>query len=301
MNIPDRPQRNLAIRENTRLLGEEFPFNIFRNRSTDSVILHVHWHDNIEIIHMRQGEAVFNIGSQGIPAAAGDILFVNRGVIHTGYSVNDSTVVYDAIVFDPDLLKRRVYDAHSEMLIFPYLEGLRQLPCRVERESAYYDKIRDIITGMTEEFEGREPGFEVCIKAWLNLLFAAVHRYGRSRQDEETGRHERRTMELERFRKLFDHLEEHFAHRIPVGEAAAIVSMSPHHFCRTFKKITGKTFVEFLNLYRINEAENMLRYTSLPVTEVSLRVGFCNTNYFDRVFKQIKGYPPSGCRKKGAL
>jgi len=299
VKLSDRSRHDLATREDTRLLGEEFPFNIFTNRSADSVILYVHWHENIEIIRMRQGEAVFNIGSSSLPAAAGDILFVNSGMIHTGYSVNDSAVVYDAIVFNPGLLKRRVYDPHSEKLIFPYLEGLSLLPCRVERESVHYEKILAIITAMTEEFERREPGFEVCIKAWLNLLFAAVYRYGGAGLGD-IGRHERRTMELERFRKLFDHLEEHFAQRIPVAEAAAIVSMSPHHFCRTFKNITGKTFVEFLNLYRINEAESLLRYTSLPVTEVSLRVGFCNTNYFDRVFKQIKGYPPSGCRKKDA-
>ncbi len=60
--------------------------------------------------------------------------------------------------------------------------------------------------------------------------------------------------------------------------------------------MTGLTFVKFLNLYRINAAEELLSKTSLSITEISEKTGFCNINYFCRIFKQFKGYAPSKYR-----
>jgi YesN/AraC family two-component response regulator len=47
-----------------------------------------------------------------------------------------------------------------------------------------------------------------------------------------------------------------------------------------------------VNLYRVNQAEKLLRSTVVPITEISEQVGFCNINYFDKVFKQYKMYSP---------
>ncbi|WP_368668021.1 AraC family transcriptional regulator, partial [Deinococcus sp. GbtcB9] len=63
------------------------------------------------------------------------------------------------------------------------------------------------------------------------------------------------------FDLLFDFIRKEHARPISLREAAQLVNMSVHHFCKTFKRITGRTFVEFVNLYRVNEAEQLLRTT----------------------------------------
>jgi len=83
-----------------------------------------------------------------------------------------------------------------------------------------------------------------------------------------------------------------------VEEAAAIVSLSPYHLCKSFKKATGRTLVEFLQLIRMNRAEKLLKQTNLPVTEIAHRVGYGSINSFDKVFKKIKHYSPSSARKQ---
>lgn len=74
-------------------------------------------------------------------------------------------------------------------------------------------------------------------------------------------------------------------------------NMSNQHFCRLFKAYTGKTFIEFLSLYRLEQSNLLLITTDVPITQIPERTGFCNANYFARVYKNRYGHPPSYTRK----
>ncbi|WP_376774491.1 helix-turn-helix domain-containing protein [Paenibacillus eucommiae] len=73
--------------------------------------------------------------------------------------------------------------------------------------------------------------------------------------------------------------------------------MSIHHFCRTFKKTAGRTFTEYLNSYRINEAADLIVQTDFPITLIAEQVGIGSINYFDELFKKFKGQSPTQFRK----
>lgn len=65
---------------------------------------------------------------------------------------------------------------------------------------------------------------------------------------------------------------------------------------RLFKKETGSSFVDYLNWYRIEKAERLLRETNIKGSELCEQVGFSNYNYFYVVFKKLKGMKPMDVR-----
>ncbi len=69
---------------------------------------------------------------------------------------------------------------------------------------------------------------------------------------------------------------------------------------RVFKKETGSSFVDYLNWYRVEKAEKLLRETNLKGSELCARVGFANYNYFYVVFKKLKGKKPGDVRISGS-
>ena len=73
--------------------------------------------------------------------------------------------------------------------------------------------------------------------------------------------------------------------------------MSYHHFCRIFKKVTGKTFIQYLNFVRLREAEKLLIMSDKSVSEIAVSVGFQNTSYFSHIFKKEKSVCPMTYRK----
>ena len=68
--------------------------------------------------------------------------------------------------------------------------------------------------------------------------------------------------------------------------------MSPSHFSKQFKSITGVGLSEYINVSRISKAEKLLRKTNKPITEIATECGFNDSNYFAAVFKKIKGTTP---------
>ena len=71
------------------------------------------------------------------------------------------------------------------------------------------------------------------------------------------------------------------------------MGVSRSHLYRVFMLNVGKSPIDYLTEYRINEACKLLRAGNLSIAEVAISVGFFDQFYFSRVFKRAKGMPPS--------
>lgn len=106
--------------------------------------------------------------------------------------------------------------------------------------------------------------------------------------------HSKRMNEAEgkRLNDIFDFTIKEHARPIKLDEVAAIANMSPSAFCRYFKQHTRKTYLDFLNEYRIGQACKLLANRDKPVAQVAYESGFNNLSNFNRKFKAIMGIPP---------
>jgi len=85
---------------------------------------------------------------------------------------------------------------------------------------------------------------------------------------------------------------------IRLREAAGSVGMSIPVFCRKFKAFTGRSFIDYVNLVRIEKSKHLLATTTLTVAQISREMGFNATSYFIRVFRKLEGTSPSQYREK---
>ncbi len=287
------------LMEKTQLIDRFFPMNVFTNTSTGYSVLHLHWHDSIEIITMLQGRAVFVLQGRSHEARPGDILIVNSGLLHSGTALGDEPVVYQAIVFHKALLSSALPDPSHARYVLPFLENKRLFPERIAPGDAGYGELRAALDLLLDEFERRREGYELAVKAALQLMVLAMCRNFPSREEGGTDIG-RLAMSIDRFKALLEHIDLNHAERLTVSSAARMVALSPAHFCKTFKKLTGRTLVDFMNLTRVEKAAGLLSGTDLPVTEIAARTGFCNINYFDKVFKLTRNCTPAQYRKRSA-
>jgi AraC family transcriptional regulator of adaptative response / methylphosphotriester-DNA alkyltransferase methyltransferase len=72
---------------------------------------------------------------------------------------------------------------------------------------------------------------------------------------------------------------------------------SPYHLQRTFKRIVGKTPMEYIQQIRISRAINELQSTDKSIAEIGLSVGLPNTSYFITLFKNKTGHTPKQYQK----
>jgi len=92
-------------------------------------------------------------------------------------------------------------------------------------------------------------------------------------------------------------IETNYKTNISLKDIANHACLSPYHFSRSFKKITGYSPYEYLINYRINMAKLLLKTTDHPVEEVGLEIGFESTSNFIKTFKQLEEMTPLKYRK----
>lgn len=89
--------------------------------------------------------------------------------------------------------------------------------------------------------------------------------------------------------KINHYIRQEFMHDISVEQIAEHLDLSREHISRTYKKETGETINDAINLIRIDEAKRFLLQTKLPITDIALTVGFNSSQYFSNVFKKYTG------------
>ena len=109
---------------------------------------------------------------------------------------------------------------------------------------------------------------------------------------------ERTIAEQERINPVFAYLVENFRNHVSLQAAAGIANMTPNAFCKYFKKITRKTFMETIIEYRLNYAIQQLVQTDKPISDISFESGFGDVSHFYKMFKLKMHLSPLNYRKK---
>lgn len=93
------------------------------------------------------------------------------------------------------------------------------------------------------------------------------------------------------------YIEKNLEYSPTLYEAAAHASLSPSHFSRLFKEVTGCSYTDYVTSIRLQHACILLGKTDLSISEIALKVGFSNGNYLATVFKNKYNCSPKDFRK----
>lgn len=278
------------------LISNYLPFNLYQAQPYGNALFFSHWHDQVmEIIYIMKGKMQLFIGGCSYIGEEGDIFFIEEGQIHGAYLLEKEGVPeYYAVLINKSIL----LTAESMHIVHePLLNGKLSFPPFLQFGDENYSYFTEVILNIATELNTKKSGYELVIKSYLYQLVVTLTRaYGCVATESPTKRVNRRKMEELRDVMMF--VEEHYGEQFNLNDISRIARMSPYHFCRTFKKITGQTFIEYVNLCRIRKGEEMIMNSSLSITQIAHRVGFNNINYFNRVFKKYRLCSPSQLRKQ---
>ncbi|HEX8160267.1 MAG TPA: helix-turn-helix domain-containing protein [Pyrinomonadaceae bacterium] len=99
-----------------------------------------------------------------------------------------------------------------------------------------------------------------------------------------------------RVRRAVEMMHAHMERELPLEELASAAYLSPFHFARLFKKVTGAPPHAYLAALRIEHARTLLATTDLSVTDIATRVGYSSSSHFAKAFRQSNGLTPRAFR-----
>lgn len=104
--------------------------------------------------------------------------------------------------------------------------------------------------------------------------------------------------ENQRMATILDFVNRHSAESISLTAAAALLGLSQSVFSRFFRRNTGRSFIDYVNDWRISRACALLEQTRLSILEISLQTGFGNLSHFNRQFRRRCQMSPRDYRRQ---
>ncbi len=91
-------------------------------------------------------------------------------------------------------------------------------------------------------------------------------------------------------------VEKHFREHHQVADYAGLLYKSPKTLSNVFRKLGGKTPLQFIHERIVLEGRRLLLYTDKPIAEIADELGFLESGHFSRLFKRVTGDSPSALR-----
>ncbi len=167
-------------------------------------------------------------------------------------------------------------------------------------------RVRQLMEGLLEEWEGRRPGAQLAIKSLLPRIMLEFSRCSRDDLHAPDAIHRRkevadvsanRASRLPQIAAALRLIDTDYARPLTLSELAASVHLSPAYFCTLFQDLTGLTPMRHLERRRILRALELIRQGSVPLHRIAREVGFPDPYHFSRVFRRVTRISPSRYRQ----
>ena len=228
------------------------------------------------------------------------------------YTVDNHPVALDAsqfVLFEPNVsvaanAKRAevLFVTFSASLVMQHASAMNLIPSKATvtfRSEHISDdqKLDALLAQFVAELTNEQPGKEIVLHALVEQLLVQVLRnYAQPRRSE--------ALELSRvglvdrrIRRSVELMHTQLDQDLTLKALAAASYLSPFHFARVFKKLTGSTPHNYLAGIRAGRAQLLLAETELSVTEVGARVGYLSPSHFTKAFRLATGTTPREFRK----
>lgn len=268
---------DISLYENIPELENSFSVKI-RFSSSKNTSLFTHWHEHMELLYFTKGSCLMTCNGQTFPVEAGDLVVVNSNEIHSYASADNLE--------------------HFYVILYPHFFSdisFRNFRFQSLIKSDVFVKER--IFDMYKEYANRRVGNDMMIKSYAYSLITYLMRQFSVIQisDKDYNSH---ILKLNRLDQVLKYISDHYNEKISIPKLAEQIFLTESHFCRFFKKSTGKTPVNYINELRVERAAVLLKNTDESITKIAAHVGFDDVNYFSRVFKKEKGISPGNFKSQ---
>lgn len=270
--------------------GSSFSFRTYDQDNENNNHNFWHYHPELELVYVNGGTGKRQIGSHISYYRNGDLILIGSNLPHCGFT--DTLRNYEnetVIQMRPDFLG-------ESFLEIPEMRSIKALFERAKMGIVFHGDTKRSIGAKIEALTNASNYERLLGLLEVLKLLEAADQY--TVLNAQGFILETELQDNNRINVVFNFVKEEFKRQISLEEIADLVSMTVPAFCRYFKKITGKTFTQFVNEYRLVHAAKLLHEKQISITDVCFESGFNNFSHFNKQFKKFTAKTPSTYRNE---
>lgn len=242
-----------------------------------------HRHTEVELNYCIEGSYPVRLGQHSYTMQPGDLLVIGSMTSHE-FPAGGGHNLALTIEMGP-------------VLLGSYFAALKKVSV-LRLDTAAHPALQALLTQIAALYRAPAPFSELQLKGELYKLCACI--LGIMEHAGDTDPAAKALRSVANIEKALELIYTKYAGPLSVGEVAQMCGYSKSNFCKTFKQITGNTFHNVLNQYRIKIAASLLKGTDYSLEQIADEVGFGEAKTLCRVFKTFMGTTAGAYRKKNS-
>lgn len=268
----------------------EFPYTM-HERDLSNYVIPWHWHEELEFNYAYQGSILIETPNKTYTIQQGEAYFINTNVMTTKRKGETNSSIEHAHLFHPILLAGHYRSAFETKYLHPILKDRTIEVIVFKKDEEATQKFLTLLFRLEQveanaEFEIRN----LLSEAWLLLM--NVVEVKRQKAELET------SYPYEQSKKILNYIHQHYAEKITLPEISQHIGLSTREATRLFKRTFHQTPIDYLINYRIEQAKRLLRESDQPITNIAFAVGFNDSAYFSKIFKDHLKMTPKDYRER---
>lgn len=261
---------SLLIKQHTEVVENNLPF--------------WHFHPELELVYVNKAKGKRHIGSHLSYFNNSQLLLIGASLPHSGFTDRFTSNGAETIIqFKEEFLGETFFD-------IPEMQSVKTLFARAKKGLLFHQEAKKEIGPKIEALLNYK-GIDRIIY-FLEILKDLSLSKDYSLLNVDGFAFEVEPQDNNKIEIIFHHVRNNFTQQITLDEISEKVSMTVPAFCRYFKKVTGKTFTQFVNEFRIVHATKLLAEKPTSITDICFESGFNNFSHFNKLFKKFTGKSP---------
>lgn len=257
-----------------------------------------HRHNYIEIIYMCCGSTTHLInGETRVVLKAGELLFLNQNATQEILPAGEGDIAVNFIVL-PEFFDRTFLMMEERSPLSEFLMGaLKKAPGFTDYLHFPVSEvlpIQNLVENLIWSLMHRQPNRRNINQTTMGLLFLQLLNH-----TDRINQNDPRSQEQNMLFVAMKYIEESYR-TATLEELSRRLDEPDYYISRLIRRFTGETFKSLLQKKRLNQSAFLLRTTAIPVEEIIAAVGYDNTSYFHRIFRERFEMTPRTYRERHA-
>lgn len=238
-----------------------------------------HQHPYHSLLYIVAGQGKCLVAGKSYELFPNTAIMLKKGKTHQLIDKPTKPMVVFVLYFSQQVAKA------NKAIFHPLLQSAK--PFLLPPHQAQH--IRRYLRRMLNEQDNKPAKFEVAIQQCLLSIVLEIYR-AHLAEDKIVPRLAQTS--IERTEKVLGYIAERYYEPLNLSVAARMAHLSQRQFTNLCRKITNKSFIEYVNTSRLKKAKELLVNTDMPVSAIAFEVGFEEISTFYRAFRKYYKRPP---------
>ena len=248
--------------------------------------VHLHLHNDYEIVYVKNGSGKIVVEGHQQTYKDGVLVFLSPNIPHFSFGNQEKADNYEIVIqFDEAFIANKLSS-------FPEFSTVIQLAKNANQFLIFDQDLKDKMEGHFKLLDTLSKEDKLIRVLSIMVKLANSNQYKQLLNETISQQY----LNYGRIKSVLDYINTNYANNISTQDAARQLGLTTNSFCRVFKQTTNKSFLDYLNEFRIHKAVNLIENTDYTISEIIYQCGFNTPSYFSKKFRQLKKISPKAYR-----